>query len=301
MKNLIVLCLFLLPLFSNAQKSHTVAAKESLYSIARLYNVHPRELAAYNNIPLEDGLVIGQVVNIPAKKNMTPLENSPAIPAPVVAAATVTNKTSDNPLYHQVQVKEGLYSISKQYNVTIEQLKQWNNLASDNISVGERLIVGYQKAAIQPAAKQSQPVKEPVVKAPVQQRETSAPIVQQQVPVSPQVNAAQPVITTGESFFKTGYETQIKGKSVSTETGMTGIFKSTSGWEDGKFYCLHNIAPAGSFVKITNPRSQKTVYAKVLDLMPDLKQNSNYIVRISNAAAAVLGDDGSDFECTVSF
>lgn len=300
MKNLIVLCLFLLPFVSNAQKSHTVAPKESLYSIARLYKIHPKELAAYNNISLDDGLVIGQVVKIPANKNMAPLENNPPKPSPV-APTTVTNKTSNNPLYHTVQAKEGLYSISKQYNVTIDQVKQWNNLPGNDISIGEELIVGYQPADTKPIAKKTAPIKEPVAEIPVEQKEATTPVVKQQPAVVKQASAAQPIIASGESFFKQGYEAQTKDKAVTTEIGMAGIFKSTSGWEDGKFYCLHNTAPAGSFVKIINPRTQKTVYAKVLDLMPDLKENGNYKIRISNAAAAALGDDGSDFECTITF
>jgi LysM repeat protein len=79
MKNLIAFIIFLLPLFATAQTTHTVAAKESLFSIGRLYNIHPRELAAYNNIPFETGLTIGQVLKIPAKGNMAPPASS--IPA----------------------------------------------------------------------------------------------------------------------------------------------------------------------------------------------------------------------------
>ena len=68
MKNLFSLILFLFPLFAMAQTTHTVAAKESLFSIGRLYNVHPRELASYNNIAFETGLTVGQVLKIPVKK-----------------------------------------------------------------------------------------------------------------------------------------------------------------------------------------------------------------------------------------
>ena len=63
----------LVPFFSWAQKTHKVGPKESLYSISRLYNVHPRDLAAYNNIPVESTLSIGQVLKIPTKKTLPPL------------------------------------------------------------------------------------------------------------------------------------------------------------------------------------------------------------------------------------
>jgi LysM repeat protein len=43
--------------------------------------------------------------------------------------------------YHTVLPKEGLYTISKKYGVTVQQIKDWNNLTSSNLSVGQQLIV----------------------------------------------------------------------------------------------------------------------------------------------------------------
>ncbi|HOZ77212.1 MAG TPA: glucosaminidase domain-containing protein [Ferruginibacter sp.] len=43
--------------------------------------------------------------------------------------------------YHEVQPKEGLYGISKKYGISIQQLKEWNNLTSDSLSIGQQLIV----------------------------------------------------------------------------------------------------------------------------------------------------------------
>jgi len=42
---------------------------------------------------------------------------------------------------HVVAPKEGLYAISKKYNVTVQQLKEWNNLQGDSISIGQELII----------------------------------------------------------------------------------------------------------------------------------------------------------------
>lgn len=44
-------------------------------------------------------------------------------------------------LIHEVKPREGLYSISKKYNVSIDQLKKWNNLASNELKVGQQLII----------------------------------------------------------------------------------------------------------------------------------------------------------------
>jgi LysM repeat protein len=42
---------------------------------------------------------------------------------------------------HQVQAKEGLYSIAKKYGITMQQIKQWNNLQTDTLSIGQQLII----------------------------------------------------------------------------------------------------------------------------------------------------------------
>ena len=45
---------------------------------------------------------------------------------------------------YEVQPKESLYAISKKYNVTVKQIKEWNNLATDSLSVGQQLIIAAQ-------------------------------------------------------------------------------------------------------------------------------------------------------------
>lgn len=47
-----------------------------------------------------------------------------------------------NLLYHDVTSKETLYGISKRYNVTVEQLREWNQLEAYDIKIGQRLLVG---------------------------------------------------------------------------------------------------------------------------------------------------------------
>jgi hypothetical protein len=80
------------------------------------------------------------------------------------------------------------------------------------------------------------------------------------------------------------------------------LFKSTSGWHDGKYYCLHNMATPGTIVKITNNANGKSIYAKVLDIMPDIKQNNGLIICVSNAAADVLGvTENSKLDCTLNY
>jgi LysM repeat protein len=293
MKNLILL-LLLSPLFSFAQKTHTVAAKESLFSIGRLYNIHPRELAAYNNIPFEVGLTIGQVLKIPAKANLP----MPTTPAPVQATEKPTPKVATGtPIYHKVGKKETLYHISTLYNkVPIADLKKWNSLDSDALKEGMNLIVGYSGGT------------EPATPAVVKQSEESKPVITKQPAVNnPKAPEIRDVISnpvTGKKFdggvFKAIFNKQ--NSAGKEERGKAGIFKSTSGWEDGKYYCLHNSAQPGTIIKITHVVTNKSVYAKVLDVIPDMEQNKQLMLRLSNAAADELGAGAaSTFECVISY
>lgn len=344
----VLFLLLLLPVFGWAQKTHTVGPKESLYSIGRQYNVHPRELAAYNNLTIESSLTIGQVLKIPAKKTMAPLPPLAANDKPVTeekkpaketnkpvaetkpiapAKTTATQAATLVPVYHVVQKKENLYQISRLYNkVPIDNIKKWNNLSSDALSEGMKLIVGYSAPDDNAAAKTNNDASEKVVTktepkeekkaAPVEEKKADPvvekkadPVIEKPVEVkntnpvtetkTPEV-VHKPVNFKGGSF-KSVYEARAKGADLKEEDGMAGVFKSNSGWNDGRFYCLHNTAEAGTIIKITNKATGKSVYAKVLDIIPDLKQNNGLLIRISNAAADELGAGENNFECILNY
>lgn len=63
---------------------------------------------------------------------------APAPPKPAAQQAPIRGILQ----YHDVQPKETAYGIAKRYNITIEQLQQWNNLPNTDIKIGQRLLVG---------------------------------------------------------------------------------------------------------------------------------------------------------------
>lgn len=201
-------------------------------------------------------------------------------------------------------------------NVTVDDIKKWNKLTSDAVSEGTNLIVGYNKTGKPEAVVSEVVVKEkediPVVTAkeikkeePVKTISNNGEAQTKTVVTETAVVHSEPVRNTGKGFnggfFKSLYNEQAAKRTTVEETGTAAMFKSTSGWEDGKYYCLHNNAPAGSIIKITNKATQKSVYAKVLDVIPDLKQNNGIMLRLSNAAADELGAGENNFESIVNF
>lgn len=328
--------LLFLPLFVWAQKTHTVGPKESIFSIGRMYDVHPRELAEFNNISFEVGVKIGQVLNIPKVKKMAPL---PKTETPVVntveqkttpkveekttekvepkkTTTTATQTKGSQPIYHKVEKKQTLYQISKLFeNATIENLKKWNNLTTYGLSEGMELIVGYSNTSAKTTTPQkstpteTKPVEETkkadVVKTTVPEKKvetvTETKTEKEEAPVVKSTPAkTSSVKDFNGGFFKSSFNEKTKN-SDDLETGNAGIFKSTSGWEDGKYYCLHNTAPTGTIIKITHPVNQKTIYAKVLDVIPDLPQNKGLVLRLSNSAAEALGTTDEQFVVSIAY
>ncbi len=311
--------LLLIPVVSMAQKKHTVGPKESLFSIARQYNVHPRELAEFNHIPFEKGLTIGQVIKIPSKTTMAPLPKASDVKAEVngthllkdssqAQVATTQPKkeqSSQNvsaglsPIFHKVQKKETLYQISQKYKkVPIADIKSWNHLKEDGVKEGMKLIVGY---ATKPSIKEQVPTLDTVksvTKTIAATNVTAATPTKKTEPAPAESKNMVVKNASAGGFFASAFSLPTEVNAIN-ETGLAGVFKSTSGWDDKKFYCLYNNATAGTIVKITNTNNQKFIYAKVLDMMPDLKQNKDFIIRISNAAAQELGASSDSFNVSI--
>ncbi len=313
--------LFILPLAAFAQKdykTHTVGPKESLSSIGRLYNINGRELANYNKIDYDKGLSLGQVLKIPVKDVNTDVVIPPPPAKPVQETKIVAAKPGAA-IYHTVEKKQTLYAVSKMYNTTVDNIKKWNSLSADGVSEGAKIIVGYGAAAANnkttnlPETKLPENTPEQKNIAVIKQEgviEKTPPVVKQETkpekkeePVKKTVTP--PANTNAANFnggiFKTDYTEQAKTNHIITESGSGGVFKSTSGWQDGKYYCLHNMATPGTIIKITNNANGKSVYAKVLDLMPDIKQNNNLIISVSNAAAEMLGIGEGKLDCTLNY
>ncbi len=268
---------------ARAQTVHVVQEKESLYSIARLYSIAPKDLAAHNNLAVTAGLQIGQQLKIPASINQS-------VSTPVVSNAQSQAALPDSQaIIHQVLKKENLFQIGRMYNVSINDMMRWNKLPSMQINEGSSLIVGY-KLIPTPDTPTIVSSNQPAANIPASAK-TNAP------PTKPDSTARN----FNGGFFRDQFSSVSLMPPSEQKTGTAASFKSNSGWTDGKYYCLHNGAPVGTIIKLTAVDTQRSVYLKVLDVIPNIKQNAGILIRITDAAADELGLKSAQFEATIDY
>ena len=104
--------------------TYTVKSGDNLYSIAKKYNTSASAIMFLNNLP-NTNLQIGQKLKIPAASNITPTK--PSTPS---SNTTYIVKSGDN-----------LYSIARRFNTTVDAIKRKNNLTSNNLQIGQKLII----------------------------------------------------------------------------------------------------------------------------------------------------------------
>ncbi len=128
----IVVLLLCLSFSATAQQNtHTVQKSETLFGIAQKYGVEVSQLKDWNNLQ-GNSIEVGQSLIIKPQDNAS------------------NSKNNSDAITHTVKSQETLFSISKQYNVRIAELKSWNDLSTNNLEVGQELTIYPSKASKQP-------------------------------------------------------------------------------------------------------------------------------------------------------
>ena len=234
---------------------YKIEPKDNYYSLGRKYGISPKKIMDFNN---SAPLTIGIIIRIPTDQSLT------STLASKNEAADYTVETS----IHKVAKKETLYSISAIYGMRMEDLKKLNNLKSTALSIGQVLRV------IEKNSQDSKPpVKEELIK------EAPKP---------------QPVIADKQENDTT--ETNPVKEIPRNKYGITELEeKGTAVWIDDnnldatKSYALHRTAPVGTIIKITNPMSGRSVFAKVVGRYTENETTKDVIIVITKAAAEAIG------------
>lgn len=128
---------------------HTIQAGETLYQLTLKYNVTVQAICTANPGLSASNFRIGQVISIPAQTAIQPAKKNLS----ETAAQTSSGKKTDWRDMHKVERKETIFSISRQYGISEEELIAANpELKKGKLKRGSFLFIPY------PASKQ--PVKE---------------------------------------------------------------------------------------------------------------------------------------------
>ena len=101
-------------------EEHVVKQGETLTTIAKMYRLYVADLKKWNNLK-DSNIKLGEKLKLKASEEV---------------AATETEKESN---FYIVKKGDNLSVIANANNVSVEDLKEWNNLTSANVKVGDKL------------------------------------------------------------------------------------------------------------------------------------------------------------------
>lgn len=116
---------------------YQVQPHEGVYAIARRYNLRPADLLAWNQLPPNAGLAVGQSLRLsPPPTTGAPAAAATSQPQPPAAPAASAPSAT---VWHAVLIGETLYSLAHRYGVTVADLQAWNKKPDASVRLGEVL------------------------------------------------------------------------------------------------------------------------------------------------------------------
>ncbi|WP_194777456.1 LysM peptidoglycan-binding domain-containing protein [Pararhodonellum marinum] len=273
-------------------KLHKVNSGETLYSVAKSYNVKVEDLMAWNDLKGTD-ISVGQPLII---QGVATQEETPTV-AEVKETAQVVNQqvavveevmpetksaespvpastdeagvvTIENPqpewFTHTVSQGETLFAIAKKYDAKIEDLINWNALTSNNLVQGQNLKVGKRGGVVPSRSTQTEP----------------------------SVNEGLVINESPEKPASTEFK-NIK------EMGLAEVIEGTGNHK--KYLVLHRTAPVGTIMRIRNEENDITIFARVVGKIPETGDNNRLVIKVSKAAYDQLRAVNSRFPVEISY
>jgi peptidoglycan endopeptidase LytF len=284
---------------------HVVQKKENLNFLAGKYGTTVNEIKRINNLN-SINLSIGQVLKMPNQEAQ--IENTPAIvpvttpttsvqtppvvakpvqaiipsvqqaqppvrqpqpvkqqPRPVTSpAAKTTDTTYEDLIVHTVASNETIYSIATSYNMTMDQVKAKNNLTANTLRIGQKLLIKGQYG----------------------QRS------------KPQIGGTDTLTSITDPSLR-GAASRY-GLNQIDERG-TAISIQDADLDPNKMLVLHRTAPIGTVMKITNPMSNRSTFAKVVGKFTENESTKDVVVVMTHAVAEALGALDKRFYCNITY
>ena len=346
---------------------HRVDEGQTLYGVARRYGRSVDEIRAANP-GMDDALRYAQVVRVPMPdeslsrkeaKNLdkniredekmkkreattdvtnrtagsTTSDVKPEKPAPVVKKQKDANDPARAGI-HVVAAGQTLYSLAVRYGVSQEDLRKWNGLSSNNILIGQALIVSERASqdrepstptpaptpdpkATRPAdhAKPDAPVRSGEPARPPERVETTARPTDRTEPDAPAPKPDSPTTATratepSKPASADRPEPEIPLPSPGNDAPMptrgrrqssSGVAEMIENDNSGKYLAMHRTAPIGTLIQVRNLFNNQSMWVKVVGQLPDTGVNDKILIKLSSQAFAKLSPQDRRFRAEVSY
>lgn len=225
-KAIYIFLMFTMSIFGQNYTKHTILAGETIPQIALKYKVSPLDI--YNlNPDAQSGVKLNSILLIPINKLKT----------------TTIAATKSNTKTHKVLTKETIYSISKLYAVTVEDLETANkDELREGLKIGQMLVIP-SKSALKFVAKTIVKVADKIIYHEVLTKETKYAIANKYALTVEQLEQLNPEIVSG---LPIGYKLIVSG----TKNNLVSKEQPKS-------------APPTSFIKNENTAKEIKVYTKL--------------------------------------
>lgn len=289
---------------------HRVEPKETLYSIHNKYGVSISEISAMN--PGADiGLKVGEILKIPTTKTLK--KEEVIVTLPVSKEKTIT-KSNESPKFHSVKPGETLYGVSRLYPCSVNEIKKWNKLTNNALSVGQKLIVNNSEPAI--IKKQVIQTTETLTEEKIIKEKTSEITIEEEKNMTIEKEEEEEEIVETEEKTEVGnletnlsndnstseqdttvqlsdYDTNIPasktvdmgGYSKNYEKGYAELLSDTD--NDERYLAHHRTLPEGTILQVKNLANGKSVFVRVVDTFEN--DDSSIIIKLSSKAELRLG------------
>lgn len=264
---------------------HKVEKGQGLYSISKKYSVSLTELIA-ENPGSEELIKVDQIIWVPTElpvkleepvveeffEKTEGVTDDGVVDAQLEESSDITTYAS----YHVVQKGETLYAIARKYNTSVDVIKSLNDLGSDMISEGQKLLVpgGVEENAANADSSRFEVELDEVAE------ELDIPDVEEVIEEAME----EEVEVEGYSIKVIRMEEYDLEKVEETGSAIIDAEKVPS----NKNFAYHFNAPIGTVIMVTNPENNKTVFVKVVGNF-NRSSDSAVILKLSKLSAETIG------------
>lgn len=111
---------------------HKLQPDETLYAVARKYNVSLKDLQDCNQIDNPNKVRAGCILRIPGGR---------VTAAPTAGGSSGRVGKAGRKATYTVQARDSLWNIARKHNVSVDDLKRWNNVDEKSLRAGTTLVV----------------------------------------------------------------------------------------------------------------------------------------------------------------